>query len=129
MCKIKSFLQTCILTLAKVKYSYNIETMAPRVSVFIGGSRGGLRLLHPPPLWSDNFSKKGHFWPLLGLQPPFQTEWLTKLVMRGCTPPFQKFLDPPWYSSSICKVFFQRVHLYFNNARHLVNVFITCFRH
>ena len=27
--------------------------------------------------------------------PLFRTEWWTKVVMRGCTPPFQKILDPP----------------------------------
>ena len=33
---------------------------------------------------------KCHFWQFLGLQPPFRTEWWTKVVMKGCNPPFQK---------------------------------------
>ena len=31
---------------------------------------GGLRGLQPPPLGSENFTKKGQFLPFLGLQPP-----------------------------------------------------------
>ena len=38
---------------------------------------GGLRGLQPP-LWSENFTKKGHFGPFLGLQPPFPDRMVDK---------------------------------------------------
>ena len=39
--------------------------------------------VHPPPLSSENLTKKVSF---LELQLPFRTKWWTKEVMRGCDP-------------------------------------------
>ena len=85
----------------------------------IGGSRGRVAgVATPPPLWSENFTKKRSFWPFWGLQPPppFPDRLMDKSSHeRLQSPPLSKISRsayetdgqrvPMWFFASLSQVF------------------------